>query len=406
LKASIVQLDWTQGNEITLLENGTDFFPRLCEAIDTARHSVHLETYIFTLDRTGRRVLLSLLNASRRGIKVRVVVDGFGAADTALHLVSVLQQAGARVMVYRPEPKWFAKWIPSRQRLRRMHRKIAVIDGELGFVGGINIVDDYDDLTPEAGPSVPRFDYAVALRGPIVAHAAHIQKLLWLHLNWLRLGRHPSTWQRLELAHPPGFDALASHGEGPMSAALVLRDNLRYRRTFEQAYLYGIERAQTDIFIANAYFLPGRQFQQALIRAAERGVRVRVLVQGKVEYRMQYHATRALYDPLLAGGVEIYEYMPSYLHAKVAVIDGLATVGSSNIDPFSFLLAREANVVVDEIDFADRLKRSLERAVAEGGVQVRHDAYRRRGLWRRLIDGIAYRLVRIGVSVAGEPGED
>lgn len=143
-----------------------------------------------------------------------------------------------------------------------MHRKIAVIDGELGFVGGINIIDDYDDLTPEAGPGMPRFDYAVTLRGPIVAHTTHAQKLLWA--------------------------APANHNAGPLCAVLVLRDNLRYHRTFEQAYLYGIKRAQIDIFIVNAYFLPGQQFRQALIHTARRGVRARVPVQGKVEYRMQY----------------------------------------------------------------------------------------------------------------------
>ena len=223
-----------------------------------------------------------------------------------------------------------------------------------------------------------------------------------MRLNWARLRRHPRAWRRLRLA-PPHQSAAAPVGQ--LRAALVLRDNLRFRKTFERGYLYGLERAQKDILIANAYFLPGKQFRRALIDAARRGVRVRVLVQGKIEYRMQYHATRALYAPLLAEGIEIYEYMPSYLHAKVAVIDAMAIVGSSNIDPFSFLLAREANVVVDDAAFAGRLQHSLEHAIAQGGAKILTQAYHRRGILRRLTDGLAYALMRVGVSLTGAPSE-
>jgi len=402
VKSGVGQLDWTDGNQVELLENGCDFFPALCSAIAAARHSVHLETYIFTLDRTGRQVLASLCAAAARGVKVRVVIDGFGSASDVQAIRGQIDQAGGQCLVFRPEPRWFVRWVPSRQRLRRLHRKIAVIDGALALVGGINIIDDYDDLEPQVGISVPRFDYAVSVRGPLVPYAAHAQKLLWMRLNWARLRRHPSAWRRLRLA-PPHQGAAAP--VGTLRAALVLRDNLRYRKTFERAYLYGIERAQKDILIANAYFLPGKQFRRALIEAARRGVRVRVLLQGKIEYRMQYHATRALYAPLLAEGIEIYEYMPSYLHAKVAVIDAMAIVGSSNIDPFSFLLAREANVVVDDAAFAGQLQHSLEQAMAQGGSRILPEAYHRRGVVRRLTDGLAYALMRVGVSLTGAPSE-
>jgi len=402
VKSGIVQLDWTDGNQVDLLQNGTEFFPALCEAIDGAQHSVHLETYIFTLDRTGRKVLQSLCAAAARGVKVRVVIDGFGSAGVVQDIRSQINAAGGMCLIFRPEPRWFVRWVPSRQRLRRLHRKIAVIDGALALVGGINIIDDYDDLEPRDGIDVPRFDYAVAVRGPLVPYAVHAQKLLWVRLNWGRLRRHPRDWRRLRLTPPhQGSTATA----GALRSALVLRDNLRYRKTFERAYLYGLERAEKDILIANAYFLPGKQFRRALIAAARRGVRVRVLVQGKVEYRMQYHATRALYAPLLTEGIEIYEYMPSYLHAKVAVIDNLATVGSSNIDPFSFLLAREANVVVDDAQFAAQLQRSLEQAIEHGGVRILPEAYHRRGLVRRMADSLAYRLMRVGVSLTGTPSE-
>ena len=143
------------------------------------------------------------------------------------------------------------------------------------------------------------------------------------------------------------------------------------------------------------------QFRRALARAAARGVRVRLLLQGKVEYRMQYHATRSLYDQLLRDGIEIYEYMPGYLHAKVAVIDNVATVGSSNLDPFSLLLAREANVVIDDQPFAWDLQERLETAIREGGRFIRPLDYQRRGLLRRWVDAASYVLLRIGVALTG-----
>ncbi|MNQ47944.1 putative cardiolipin synthase YbhO [compost metagenome] len=398
MKTEQVKLEWTDGNNIRLLQNGADFFPALCSAIDAAQVSVHLETYIFMVDRTGSQVLECLTAAARRGVKVRVVLDGFGSAMSVEHVRAMLLDAGAQCRIFRPEPRWFARFIPSRSRLRRLHRKVTVVDGRIAFIGGINVIDDYDDLDPTDGISAPRFDFAVQVEGPLVTEAAYAQDLLWVRLNWARLRRHPRDWSRMRLTKPHHAPVEPC---GTLRAALVLRDNLRYRQTFERAYLYGITQARRDILIANAYFFPGRQFRRALAKAAARGVRVRLLLQGKVEYRMQYHATRSLYDQLLRDGIEIFEYMPGYLHAKVAVIDNVATVGSSNLDPFSLLLAREANVVVDNQPFAWDLQERLEAAIREGGRFIRPLDYQRRGWLRRWVDAVSYTLLRIGVALTG-----
>ena len=190
-----------------------------------------------------------------------------------------------------------------------------------------------------------------------------------------------------------------------MAAALVLRDNLRYRRTIEQVYLQAIDQAQREIIIANAYFLPGRRLRQALIAAAKRGVRVRLLLQGLVEYRLQSHATRWIYDLFLDAGVEIREYMPSHLHGKVAVMDDVATVGSSNLDPFSLLLAREANVVVHDAMFASRLRSSLELAISRGSIVIDSRTHGKRHVFKRAMDALSYLLVRVGVAISGR-GQD
>jgi cardiolipin synthase len=189
---------------------------------------------------------------------------------------------------------------------------------------------------------------------------------------------------------------------GTMRAALVLRDNLRYRRTIEAAYFAHIATAQHEIVIANAYFLPGMKLRHALIDAAARGVRVRLLLQGKIEYRMQYHATRWIYQQFLKHGIAIYEYLPSYLHAKVAVIDGVSVVGSSNLDPFSLLLARETNIVVDDAAFTATLTHSLESAFAQGSQIIEPSLYHERSWFARATDACAYILLRIGVALSGK----
>ncbi|MFC4276081.1 cardiolipin synthase ClsB [Achromobacter aloeverae] len=407
MTARALRLDWTEGNAIRLLMNGADFFPALCEAIDDARHSVHLETYIFTLDRTGRQVLEALERAAARGVQVRVVVDGFGSLETGEAVAARIKAAGGDCRIFRPEPHWIKRLLFSRSRLRRLHRKVAVVDAEVAFIGGINIEDDYDDvaLTEEIAAN-PRFDFAVEVRGPLVSYAVHAQDLLWVRLNWASVRRDPRKWRRptqwRRLKRPA--NAPAQPPAGPLRAALVLRDNLRFRNTFERAYLYGIARARHEILIASAYFFPGVRFRKALARAAARGVRVRLVLQGKIEYRMQYYATHALYEELLRAGIEIYEYMPSFLHAKVAVIDHMATVGSSNLDPFSLLLAREANVVVDDAGFSDELHKRLEAEIARGGRLVRSVEYARRGWLRRCVDTVSYTLLRLGVALTGQTG--
>jgi cardiolipin synthase len=191
-------------------------------------------------------------------------------------------------------------------------------------------------------------------------------------------------------------------GEAGALAALVLRDNVRNRTRIERTYRKAIGDAHQEVFIANAYFLPGGKLRRALIHAARRGVRVRLLLQGRYEYFMQYHATRPVYGALLAAGVEIYEYQAGFLHAKVAVVDGnWATVGSSNLDPLSLLLAREANVVVHDGAFAATLRKQLDEAIASHGVRLERQTYANRPLRQQFLDQLAYGLIRLVLFLTG-----
>jgi cardiolipin synthase len=186
---------------------------------------------------------------------------------------------------------------------------------------------------------------------------------------------------------------------------LLLRDNVLHRTQIERAYRKAIGLARHEVLIANAYFLPGRRLRQALVHAARRGVRVRLLLQGRYEYFMQYHAARPVYGTLLAAGVEIYEYDASFLHAKVAVVDPdnerpWATVGSSNLDPLSLLLAREANVVVADRQFAQQLHRRLIQVIASQSTPVLA-AFGQRLWHQRLRDRLAFGLMRMALFLTG-----
>lgn len=380
------------GNRLTLLQNGTAYFPRLCADIDAAQHSIYLETYIYAADESGRMVSEALRRAAARGVAVRLMLDGFGSAELPQHWVDELRDAGVEVQWFRRAVSPFTLQRSRLRRLYRLHRKLAVIDSEIAFVGGINIVND---IPQHASISEPRLDYAVRIQGTLAGTVHATMRRLWNMVSWATLRRRSKTmdWRLGRIGKP----------EPDAPVALLIRDSLRHRRDIERAYLRAIIGARKEIVIANAYFLPGRVFRRALTDAAERGVRVVLLLQGRVEYWIQHYATQALYDRLLAAGIEIHEYRDSHLHAKVAVIDGTwATVGSSNIDPFSLLLAREANLVVQDADFAQELRASLLAEIASHGMPVHRSG---RSFWTRALARISYGAIRLLFGMFVLPGK-
>ena len=385
------------GNQVQLLRSGAEYFPALIAAIEASSTSVWLETYLYSDDETGERVTAALVAAAARGVQVRVTVDGFGAAGFSQRFREGFEAAGVEFAIFRPEA---GRWWPSRQRLRRMHRKLTLVDERIGFVTGINIQDDLIDLN-HGRLDAPRFDFAVQVEGAIVGQMAMAMTAQWLRVGWRQTIGEPLHARHL-LA-----DARRAwrYAEGATSAraAFVVRDNLRHRLSIERAYLAAIGQAHRDITISNAYFLPGRRFSKALRHAVTRGVRVRLLLQGRTEYLMQRYATQALYNDLLAAGIEIHEYQRSFLHAKVAVIDDdWATVGSSNIDPFSLLLAREANVVVRDRTFAGQLRESLDAAIQTDALRIVLTRHVRRPWPLRALSMVAYGLLRLAVLLAGQ----
>ncbi len=379
-------IHFADANHIELLRNGAEYFPALEAAINAARHEIYLETYIYETDATGLRIGEALKRAAGRGVHVYVLLDGFGCKDMPAAYVKELQQAGVNLMVYRPK---ISPWTLKRSRLRRLHRKLVVVDGKEAFVGGINIIDDFN--VPNHDP--PRIDYAVRIEGELLPQIRTSARKLWRRIAWSHL-------RRVDARTLPETEPAKT---GNMKAAFVVRDNLFHRRDIEQSYLAAINHAKTEVLIANAYFIPGLNFRKALIAAARRGVRVRLLLQGKKEYFLMF-ATHYFYSDFLAEGIQVYEYRKSFMHSKVAVIDHeWATVGSSNIDAFSLLLAREANIVVLNKPFAEQLASDIERSIVDGAHEILTQDWKRGNYLKRTLSALVYFVVRMVTGLAVQP---
>lgn len=394
-------------HRVDLLQGAAQLFAALIADMDRALTDIQFETYIFDFTASGASVAHALARAARRGVRVHLVVDGVGTGRLPQDWADRLAGAGVQVRVYSPLGP-LGLLLP--RRWRRLHRKLCVVDGRVLYCGGINVLDDFYD--PNHGwLAAPRLDFAVRVQGTLVDYASNVMERLW----WRMQAVHDASQRRLDLAladlraaaavqrHPRRSGAAE---RGTVYAAFLLRDNLSHRTRIERAYRRAIARAREEIVIANAYFVPGAKLRRALVLAAQRGVRVHLLLQGRYEYFMQYHAARPVYGQLLAAGVHIHEYEPSFLHAKVAVIDAdgdrpWATVGSSNLDPLSLLLAREANVMVRDAGFARQLRARLVQAMQGGSGPIDAQQYAQRPWRERVLDRVAFALMRAALWVTG-----
>ncbi len=389
------------GHRLQLLQNGTSLFPAMVRVIDQARQLVHVETYIFEFAGDALQVAEALERAAQRGVVVRLVVDGVGTPGLPQAWQERFLAAGVQYQVYAPLGR-LGLLIPS--RWRRLHRKLCVVDGVWGFCGGINLIDDLDDVAL-GRLSAPRLDFSLQITGPLVADMQDTMEQFWWRTQAVSNARRRefrAAWEALREALPPLDLPHDHHTQPPQDAALLLRDNVRHRHDIERAYLKALGEARHEVVIANAYLIPGRKLRRAMALAVARGVRVRLLLQGKYEYFFQYHAARPVQHWLLRAGVEIHEYAPSALHAKVAVVDNRwATVGSTNLDPLSLLLAREANVVTTDRQFAHSLRNRLDQLMHEAGAPLSLAALQQRPLMQRFLDRFAFGLMRALLFVTG-----
>lgn len=377
-------LTWTSGNSLELLENGEAFFPAVFDAIRKSERSVVLETFIIFQDSVGNELQRLIIEAAERGVRVDLTVDGYGSADLSQEFIDAMTSVGVAFHVFDPRPKRLGM---RTNLFRRLHRKIVLIDGVLAFVGGINFSADH---LIDYGPTAKQ-DYAISIRGPLVDEIARFEAEV------LKPVRPKFSWRGLRKKGPVPVPA-----PGESTAALVVRDNERHKDDIEVHYRIGLRAAQHDILIANAYFFPGYRFLRDLRNAAKRGVRVRLILQGEPDMPIARFVATMLYDYLLSGGVQIYEFCERPLHGKVATVDGTwSTVGSSNLDPLSLTLNLEANVLINDSDFSSMLQGRLESLINEHCQLMRRQTAPRRKIQRVLVGVFVFHFLRRFPSWAG-----
>jgi cardiolipin synthase len=364
---------WRSGNRVRLLENGEEYFPAVFDAIRSARHEVIVETFILFEDKVGFELQAALIEAARRGAQVDILVDGFGSSDLTPAFRAALAEAGVRLRGFDPAPRILGV---RANVLRRMHRKLVVVDRAVAFVGGINYSADHlSDYGPEA-----KQDYSVELRGPIVEDV------------------HRYVAAAIGPRSAPDVDvpaSVSSDAAGTAEAMLVVRDNDRHRDDIERHYRAAIRSARKQVIIANAYFFPGYRLLRQLRRAARRGVDVHLILQGEPDMQIVKTAAELLYDHLQRAGVHVHEYGKRPLHAKVAVVDDdWSTVGSSNLDPLSLALNLEANVILRDRDFARVLRGRLQHLIDHECRPAPVPPPSRWSLWPQLRSAVVFHFLR------------
>ena len=371
--------DRSDRRELELLENGEEFYERAFEVIRTAQKEVLLETFIWFWDEVGKSLLEALETAAGNGASVDVTVDGWGTVELPEECLERMAVQGIRLHIFDPTPN-FLGWRP--KFVGRLHRKLLVVDGEIAFVGGINYSDDH---VVANGPDSKQ-DYAVMVRGPVVSEIRYFMRrsidngLGYLRKSrWRRYRRLPEAWRRANQEQKILF---------------VTRDNADHQSDIERYYLMSIRAAQEEIVIANAYFFPSYRMLRHLRKAVERGVSVKLILQGNPDMSYVQTAASTLYDYLLDAKVELYEYIERPLHGKVAVFDSeWSTIGSSNLDPLSFSLNLEANLFIFDADFGTVLRKRLERLLDSSERVTRADIPAMTG-WRHLVRIVAFHIAR------------
>jgi cardiolipin synthase A/B len=342
------------GNKVTLLQDGPDTFRAMHEAIRAARDHINIEIYIIEDDAVGRDFADALIERQRRGVQVNLIYDGVGSRTTPKEYFKRLSDAGIKLVEYNPINPLTAKagWDVN----ERDHRKLFVIDGQVAFIGGVNISAVYSSSFTRPAKAtgdngLPWRDTNMRIDGPVVAE---FQKLFI------------QTWEKKQgppLAKKKYFPEQRAKGKEVVRAIASSPDE-PYSLIYA-TLISAITNAESEVLLTNAYFVPDPQLLAALKEARARGVDVKLLLPSHTDVRLVFHAGRGYYSELLRAGVKIYERQAAMLHAKTAVIDGVwSTVGSTNLDWRSFVHNQELNAVILGADFGAQMRTVFETDVA------------------------------------------
>jgi len=367
--------DYKSGHYIELLQSGEPFFTSVEKTIDEAKRYIHFQTYIIDEDETGMRIFNALIRAAERGVRIYLLLDAYGTKYLSKSLIDSIENSGILFRFF--SPTFITEGF---QLSLRLHHKVVLADGEVAIIGGMNFANRYHGY----GTKKAWLDFAVLFRGPECAHILGILKKLWNKTFISKAERSHET-----LPNPVSY---------PENMKLMVVQNNWYRNRIEilKSYSSALKQAHMRMIIFASYFLPGRNERKLLRNASNRGVDITIVFSAESDAPMFTRATSFLYDFILRNNIKIYEYLPSNLHAKVAVVDGnWSTVGSYNMNHVSDYGSIEINVNILDEEFARYFERVLRNIIRNDCREVTVEVYnRRRNLYNRFAGWASYQILR------------
>ncbi|MFZ3086556.1 MAG: cardiolipin synthase [Methylotenera sp.] len=372
LEGEIVGSPLVVGNKVELLVDGPTTYDAMYAAMENAKDHINMETFIIEDDEIGQRFAKLLISKQRSGVQVNLIYDSVGSMRTPKEFFMPLKESGGNVLEFNPVNPLNAR--KSWQVTQRDHRKLLIIDGQVAFVGGINISSVYSSGSfgrskPSKGVQ-PWRDTHLRMAGPVVSEFQRLFMATWNQQK----GESLATRNYFPELSSKGNEVVRAIGSSP-------------EEPYSQIYatlLSAINSAETQVFLTNAYFVPDPQLLAALKEAVQRGVDVRLLLPEKTDSVLVFHASRSYYDELLSSGVKIYERQDALLHAKTALVDGVwSTIGSTNLDWRSFVNNQEINAVVLGQDFGKQMQSMFEKDL-ESSKPVTLEAWRKRSISARI----------------------
>ncbi len=365
-------------NKVALIRGGKPYFDLLVHLINHATESIHLQTYIFNEDATGQLVADALKVAAKRGVVVHLIADGYATKKLSIQFITALKDAGVFIRFFEPFFKSKLFYFG-----RRMHHKVFVVDAKFALVGGINIADRYNDIAEEAA----WLDFALFTEGEI---AQQLCILCW------------KTWNGFDkkMGITPCEEKLAQFNfrkEEKTKVRMRRNDWVRRKNEISVTYIEMFAKAQSHITILCSYFLPGKIIRRLLKQAAKRGVKIKVITTGPSDIMLAKYAERWMYDWLLRNKIDLYEYQPTVLHAKVAVCDGeWLTIGSYNINDISAYASIELNVDVHNAKFAAALEQTLDTIIETSCVHITKEQHlQNKNIFIQYIRWCSYQFIRV-----------
>jgi cardiolipin synthase len=367
---------YTHHNKVRLVHGGQDYFSTLVQMIDQAQSTIHLQTYIYEQDATGRMVAEALIRAARRKVQVFILLDGYASQDLSKQFINDWKQAGIRF-------RWFWPLFKSRNFYlgRRLHHKVVVTDAAYGLAGGVNISDRYNDIDGKKA----WLDRALFVEGEAALKLHIICRDMFTKAYWKKE------------ADKEHFDWVP--GLTPAEECLVRvrrNDWVQGKSQISRSYLQMFRNAHSRITILSSYFLPGTLFRKQMALAAKRGVVIKVIVGGISDVQISRQAERYMYRWLFRNNIEVYEYQDTVLHGKMAVYDGeWMTNGSYNVNKISAYASVELNMDVRNNAFALLVEKELETIISDHCVRITPENFlRHNSPLKRLLQWTAFQTIR------------